>query len=333
MADITRVAVVGAGGWGIQHVRAFTEHPGSTVVGVYSRRLQRARQRAADWHTSGFDDLDQLVEEAKPDLISVCLPSTEHFATTMKLLGYGIPLLVEKPLVFDLDEGVALVAEARHRGTFFAINFNHRYAHTVLLARADLQGGRFGPLSFLTWRFGGEGSSAHDPNANLIETQCHGIDMLEYLGGPIASVAAQFSDSFQPGNSTLAVALRFANGAVGSLLGSYDSSYVYPGTQLIEINGLTGRALIEDTVKRYTFSQHGNPRREVWEAGYFDDTGRSFARTFDVHLDALLSALRAGEGPPVPAEAGLRALEVSNAIIRSHATGTKTDIPPPSARS
>ena len=50
--------------------------------------------------------------------------------------------------------------------------------------------GRLGDLVFLTWRFGGEGGGDH-PHGNLIETQCHGFDMLEHLAGPITSVSAQ----------------------------------------------------------------------------------------------------------------------------------------------
>ncbi len=60
------------------------------------------------------------------------------------------------------------------------------------------------------------------------------------------------------GYSTLVLALRFASGAVGSLVGSYDSSYAYPGTHLLEVNGTAGRVLVEDTVQRYSFRTRGS---------------------------------------------------------------------------
>ena len=176
---------------------------------------------------------------------------------------------------------------------------------------------------FATWRFGGEaGTSAH-PHANLIETQCHGLDMLEHLCGPIDSVMAQMTDATGRGWSTLAVALHFANGAVGSLVGTYDSSYAYPGTHRLELNGTAGRVLVEDTVRRYAFSRAGSEVSEVWQAGYFNDADRGFHHTFDAHVDALLAAFRGGEEPPVPASAGRRALALAHAIIRSFETGTR----------
>ena len=90
---------------------------------------------------------------------------------------------------------------------------------------------------FATWRFGGEANYGDSPHANLIETQCHGFDMLEHLCGPISSVAAQMTNKTYGAWSTIAIALEFANGAVGTMLGSYDSSYAYPDAQRIEING------------------------------------------------------------------------------------------------
>ena len=328
MSDSVRVAVVGAGGWGRQHARAFSQHPDARLVGIWSRDLGRAETRAAEWHTSGFNDLDTMIKQTSPDLISVCLPNTEHFELTRAMIDRRIPLLVEKPLVFDLDEGRTLIREAAELDLFVAINFNHRYAVPVQRCKADLDAGHFGPLSFLTWRFGGEGSSAHHPYANLIETQCHGVDLLEHLGGRIIAVSADLTDQDDQ-HRTVVATLRFASGAVGSLVGSYDSSYAYPGTQLIEVNGRDGRALIEDTVQRYTFSAAGDTTRQVWEPGYFDDRGRSFEQTLDAHLDALLPALVAGEPPPVPASAGLRALMVCHAIIRAYQTGRRVEVPDP----
>ena len=48
---------------------------------------------------------------------------------------------------------------------------------------------------------------------------------------------AEMTDKTGRGYSTLSLTLRFANGAVGSLIGTYDSSYAYSGTHTMEING------------------------------------------------------------------------------------------------
>ena len=319
-----RVAVVGTGEWwGRQHAELFAGRRDTTLVAVVGRDPARTAARALEFGVNSYVDVEEMIGRERPDLITVCLPNEAHFEPTLHLIRCGVPLLVEKPLVFSLDEADALIAEAAERNLFVGINFNHRYAKPVRLAATALARGDLGRLAFATWRFGGEAGTSRHPHANLIETQCHGFDMLEHLCGPITSVMAQLADPAGTGWSTLVVALRFANGAVGSLVGSYDSSYAYPDTHLVELNGTAGRVVIRDTVRQFSLQRAGDETALVWQAGYFNDTDRDFHATFDRHVDELLSALREGRDPPVPVTAGRRALLLASAVIRSFEEGVR----------
>jgi myo-inositol 2-dehydrogenase / D-chiro-inositol 1-dehydrogenase len=319
-----RVGIVGTGWWGLEHLRAFSARADVELVAVVGRSLEKASGYARRVGARAYTNAIEMVERERPDLIGVCLPNQGHFDTTLDLIRTGTPLLVEKPLVFDLTQADALLAEAAARNLFLAIDFNHRFALPVEMAHQAIGLGRLGQVAFASWRFGGEGSSDH-PDANLIETQCHGFDMLEYLCGPIASVAAEMTDFEHRGHSTVAIAIGFANGAVGSLVGSYDSSYAYPDSHRLEVNGSAGRILVHDTVRAFEFQASGSEVREVWQAGYFDDFGRMFSRTLDRHIAAVLTAIRAGESPPVHARAGRRALELALACVRSFETGRRVE--------
>jgi myo-inositol 2-dehydrogenase / D-chiro-inositol 1-dehydrogenase len=321
-----RVAVVGTGAWwGRQHLRAFADRSDVNVVAVVGRSLAKARARSKVVGARPYTDPVLMVERERPDLVSVCLPNQDHFETTLALIETGVPLFVEKPLAFDLAQADALLAAAETRNVFFAIDFNHRMATPVRMARDAIRGGRLGQLVYASWRFGGEGRSDH-PDANLIETQCHGFDMLEYLCGPIASVAAEMTEFDGRSHSTVAIALRFVNGAVGALLGSYDTSYAYPDAHRLEVGGTLGRLVVRDTVRSFEFQPTGSEVRETWEAGYFNDLGRMFHRTLDRHIDAVLSALRAGAQPPVHARAGRRALQLAAASVESFQAGTRVAV-------
>ena len=332
MPDALRVAVVGTGAWwGREHARVFSERPDTELVAVVGRTAEKTETRAAEFRARPYTSLAAVLEAEQPDLVSLCLPNEEHFDTTLEVIRAGVPLLVEKPLVFEQWQAEYLLVEAAKRDLFFAINFNHRYAVPVQMAAKAIRAGELGELVFATWRFGGEPGSSQHPYANLIETQCHGFDMLEHLCGPITSVAAQVTDLTGRGYSTLAVALGFGNGAVGSLVGSYDSSYAYPRTHALEINGTEGRLLVDDTVKRFTQSRTGDPTSRVWEAGYFDDRGRDFSAMFEAHLDELVPALRAGQPPPIHAGAGARALDLAAAVITSAQERRHVAVAPPKA--
>ena len=172
--------------------------------------------------------------------------------------------------------------------------------------------------SFITWRFGGGGGGKNlDPNGNLIETQCHGFDMLEYLNGPIKSVHSFMTDKTKKGFSTMVVSMNFKNKSIGSLLGSYDTSYQYPNSHYVEINGSKGRILIEDQVQKYTFNKKDSETAEVWKAGFFNDYEREFLRTFDDHYKEVINNFIKRKSPPIHAKAGKRALELALASIKS----------------
>ena len=318
-----KVALIGAGGWGRQHARVFSAHADVELCAIAGRTEDRTRARAAEYGVRAYLDIREMLEREQPDLVSLCLPNQGHFEATLEVIQWGqCALLVEKPLVFDLAEADTLLAEAEKRGLFFAINFNHRYSRPMLMAREAISSGRLGEIVFASWRFGGEGGGGH-PHANLIETQCHGFDTLEHLCGPISSVMAQMTDKTGGGFRTLALALGFKNQAVGTLLGSYDASYAYQGTQILEVSGTLGRIVVEDTVRKFSFQAAGSEIREEWSAGYFNDRDREFHRTFDAYLDAMLSALRSGQPPPVPAGAGRRALALAFGAIESFETGKR----------
>jgi myo-inositol 2-dehydrogenase / D-chiro-inositol 1-dehydrogenase len=337
----TKVALIGAGGnsngkglsagfnspesWGLQHARIYAGHPGVDFCAIVGRNKAKTQARADEFGTKAYVNIDQMLQMENPDLVSLCLPNQGHYQVTLDLIKKGVPLFVEKPLVFDLNEAETLINEAAKRNLFFAINFNHRYARPVEMAYEAVKSNKLGELTFASWRFGGEGASEH-PHANLIETQCHGFDMLEHICGPIESIMAEMTDKTGGGFRTLTMALRFKNGAVGSLIGTYDSSYAYPETHRVEMDGTKGRIVIRDTVREYSFQKQGNEVAEVWQAGYFNDIDREFHRTFDKHFNALLSNLTNGKKPPISAEAGFRALELAFGAIESFKTGKRIKV-------
>lgn len=324
--DTLRVAVVGATGWGRQHTRVFRQRPDTELCAIVGRNPDRTAAEGERLGVNFYTDIERMLAAEEPDLVTVSLPNEEHFEPTMRLLAAGIPLMVEKPLVFELDQADALVAKAQERDTFFALHFNHRYAEPVLRTRQAIRDGSIGDPVFATWRFGGEPNRGVSPHKNLIETQCHAFDMLEHLLGPISSVMAQMTDMTYGAFSTVALALEFAGGAVGTLLGSYDTSYAYSGAQLLEVNGTAGRAVVVDTVQSFELSKVGQEDAVVWRPGYFNDRARSFHDTVDRYVADLVRALRAGAPPPVPATAGRRALRLAHAAIASHRSGKRVPV-------
>ncbi|MCB0188732.1 MAG: Gfo/Idh/MocA family oxidoreductase, partial [Caldilineaceae bacterium] len=128
MSNKVRIALIGAGGWGRQHARILSQHPEVDFCAIVGRTLEKTRTRAAEYGVPYYLDIQEMLDNEQPDLVSLSLPNQGHYAATMAVIEAGYPLLVEKPLVFDLDEADRLLTAAANRNLFFAINFNHRYA-------------------------------------------------------------------------------------------------------------------------------------------------------------------------------------------------------------
>jgi myo-inositol 2-dehydrogenase/D-chiro-inositol 1-dehydrogenase len=156
-----------AGSWGLQHARIFATRPDIDFCAIVGRNPEKTQEKASEYGTNAYVSIEEMLEKESPDLVSMCLPNQGHFEATLQVIQAGYPLFVEKPLVFNLREADVLLNEAAKRNVFFSINFNHRFAKPVQLAHEAIMAGRLGDLTFVSWRFGGEGESDH-PHANLI---------------------------------------------------------------------------------------------------------------------------------------------------------------------
>ena len=322
-----KVALIGTGNWSIQHSRILSQHPQVEFCGILGRNKERTKKRAELYDVPYYIDFKELIKNQKPDLINISLPNEHHYDMTMKVIKSNCHLFVEKPFVFKMNEADNLLKEAKKRKLFFGINFNWHYSTPVKKAIAAIKSNKVGDINFITWRFGGQGGGKGlDPFGNLIETQCHGFDMLEYLNGPIKSLHSFMTNKTNNGFSTFVVSMKFKNNAVGSLLGSYDTSYQYPNTHYVEINGSKGRILIEDQVKKYTFNKKNSETAEVWQAGFFNDYEREFLRTFDEHFNDVIVNFLKGKQQPIHANKGKRALQLALASIRSMQTKKSIDL-------
>jgi predicted dehydrogenase len=326
-----RVAVIGYGRWGRVHLEAYRANPLADLVAVCGRDPKRVAETAAWYGARPYTDIGRMLDEARPDLVSIILPDAWHFGPTLQVLEAGVSCFAEKPLSMDLEEAERLLAAAHRGNVRFGINFNHRYSTPFQRARATIDEGMLGAPAYFLWKFTGGHFPERQPSLHhLLYMQSHGFDMLRWLGGPVREVAAVAADPRQEGSLTTAVvSLSFASGAVGTLIASVDGSYTDTHNHEFECVGLGGRMRVTDVLRRFEWA----PRalREgvtVWEPGFFDDRERDFGATTASHITQFVRAQLAGEPVPVPAEDGYRALKLGLAAVESVRTGRRVAVEP-----
>src|SRR5580692_2223698 len=120
-----RVAVVGAGAFGRNHLRVYREleQAGFPVELVAVIDPNEAARTAAEskFGVRGFATIADCMAVARAELkwvhaASVCVPTVHHAACARELMACGIDLLIEKPLAPSLAEAEEIARLAREMG-------------------------------------------------------------------------------------------------------------------------------------------------------------------------------------------------------------------------
>jgi predicted dehydrogenase len=138
-----RVGIVGCGGIGNSHARAYVADPRVELVGVVDVIPERAETYARDYATTASGSIAELADR-QPDLVSVATPPGSHVGPTLELLGRGISVLLEKPPTVNLVDLDALIAaDEASAGTVYGV-FQHRHGSGARRAHALLHDGALG---------------------------------------------------------------------------------------------------------------------------------------------------------------------------------------------
>ena len=136
--DVLRVAVAGTSFAGGVQIPVFQSHDRTRVVAVSSGRAERARSVAQEHHVPGaYTDFEQMLDEEKPDLVSISTPTELHCSMALAAIERGIHVLCEKPFAMNAEEARRMEAAATKAGVVAMVDFEFRYlpARTYL---ADL---------------------------------------------------------------------------------------------------------------------------------------------------------------------------------------------------
>lgn len=196
-----QILVIGTGSIGERHVRCLRA-TGRAEPGICEPddavRLAAAGRCGIEraWTT-----LEDAMGESW-DAALVATPAHTHIPIACQLAGWGIPVLIEKPLSTSLDGVAELVAECERRGLLAAVSYNYR-AHPALAAmKQALDGGRFGRVlqvyavtgqDFAKYRPAYASVYFADPargGGAIQDAMTHLINIGEWLAGPADRVCA-----------------------------------------------------------------------------------------------------------------------------------------------
>jgi 2-hydroxy-4-carboxymuconate semialdehyde hemiacetal dehydrogenase len=137
-----KVALAGAGAFGMKHLDAIKLIPDVQVVSLVSRELEKTRQVAAQYGIAHVaTDLGESLERPDIDAVILCTPTQMHAQQALDCLKAGKHVQVEIPLADRLADAEAVVAAQRASGLVAMcghtrrFNPSHQFLHKKILAR------------------------------------------------------------------------------------------------------------------------------------------------------------------------------------------------------
>lgn len=315
-----RIGIVGCGRMGTRfHAPAFAAQPDCDIVACTSRSPEKAEVLARAYDAEAYTDVDQMLEKAALDVVVIATADPAHLEPLAAALTAGAHVFVEKPLhasggqewVTWADyEAAERVMRGWDRGrSIVGTNFNYRTMPHFKQLKMDLTVGELGTIGLID-------ASAH------LNCWSHTIDLLRWWCGDVREVFAYWDVGAK--DPRRVVSLRFASGAVGTIVGA---SYDFRDELVrVEIHGTKARGLVaglNGSYERRTEDQ--NAPDAVWPRKDFGND--NFAPSFRASVDAFCEALRGGRRPLADGDDALAELAIEAAIHRSATTGAACVVP------
>ena len=349
---VFRLGIIGAGSISETHARAAAAIPGLTIAAVHGGNHARAERLAGTYGARAYETLDEFL--ASPmDAVAIGSPSGLHAEQGIRAAERGIHVLVEKPIDITPERADALIAAAERANVRLGVFFQDRVQPDIARLHDLVAGGRLGrPLlasarvkwyrppeyySQSRWR----GTWALDGGGALMNQGIHTVDLLQWVFGPVARVAAKTRTALHAieVEDTAVAVLEFANGAVATLEAT---TAAWPGyDRRVSITGTLGTVVIE--LARVVKWDVREPALEGAAGGAAviaptvpaAAAPAGAAASTHVVADAsphrrvfedFVSALDAGRPPRVDGREGRRSVALIEAIYASSRSGQPVDV-------
>jgi 2-hydroxy-4-carboxymuconate semialdehyde hemiacetal dehydrogenase len=234
MSKTIKVALAGAGAFGIKHLDGIKNIDGVEVVSLISRDLEKTNEVAAKYGIGHVTtDLSESLALPEVDAVILCTPTQMHAAQSVACLKAGKHVQVEIPLadtlhgaleVAAMQEQTGLVAMCGHTRRF---NPSHQYVHKEITAgRFNIQQMDVQTYFFRRTNMNALGQARSWTDHLLWHHAAHTVDLFAYqCGSPIVKANA-VQGPIHPALGIamdMSIQLKAANGAICTLSLSFNN--------------------------------------------------------------------------------------------------------------
>ena len=330
-------AVVGLGTWGKTMVESLAGSDAMRFTALQTRTVTPDVEAFAKQHSIRvLDSYEAVLADPKIDAVALATPPSGHEKQIIAAAKAGKHVYCEKPFTFSKKEAETALDAVRKAKRTVGVGYNRRFHPEVIKLHNRIHAGELGAIEHIeasmtypnalflpptVWRSKREEA----PLGGLAPMGVHAIDLMIYLVGEIDTVFCQsFARAVQTGaDDTTSMLFRMKSGMSGYLgtmtaTGAGFSFTVYGSKGWLRLEGVThvaGASSEERRTRQFGVCkfQPVKGSAETWEAERMDLLRATF--------EAFARAAQGGPPFPIPPEQIIHGASVSEAIIRSAASG------------
>ncbi|MBR1605537.1 MAG: Gfo/Idh/MocA family oxidoreductase [Alphaproteobacteria bacterium] len=209
-----RVAVIGAGMMGKNHLKMYKTLHGVDLVGVYDVFPDSAKAAAETFGIKAFTSLQEAA--ANVDAVSVVTTSVAHAEVGEFFLNKGIHCLIEKPLATTEEECQRLISAAKKNNVVLLVGHVERY-NPAVEQMSKILSDTSKIRSITAQRMSAASGRITDVDVAM-DLMIHDVEVIQSLvKSPVVKVHAA---SVNGGKDYISALLEFANGATANLTAS-----------------------------------------------------------------------------------------------------------------
>lgn len=338
MGAVFRFGIWGCGLISKFHADAIGQIAGAAVSGAYDVNTSAMERFCQTYGAEGYSDQQSFTASEKIDAICICLPSGLHYDAAMACIRNKKHVVIEKPITLNVRQANAIIAAAEENGVQVCVISQLRYTQAVAEIKKVIEAGKLGRITLAnaimkyyrepayyagsSWR----GTWAMDGGGALMNQGIHGVDLLQYLMGPVTAVSAVAKTLLHniQTEDTLTAVVEYGCGAIGTIQAT---TSVYPGySRRIEICGTKGSiTLCEDTIAVWDVPGVENPVPEnlgMKNASFAKPDGMD-CMLHARQLEDFVASIWQNTPVWVNATEGKKSVEIICAIYESAKTGKK----------
>jgi len=320
-----RVAVIGVGSMGYNHLRVYSELEGVQLAGVSDVSPERLKAITDRFAVPAYSDYRELFEKEKPEAVSITVPTSYHEEVATFALKSGAHILVEKPIAASVEEGKRIIALAKETKRQLMIGHVIRFNPAIQSLKKRLENGDLGSIFQIFCRRVGPFPARIRDVGVVIDLAPHDVDIMRFLTGlnPIRVYAETEQQIHTNHEDLLFGLLRFPGGLTGALELNWLTPKKIRETLVL---GEKGLFYVDDLLQDLFFYENAQASGELWSPlntlrGVSEGPLTRFElqkqEPLKAELIAFLHAIENGNPAPVSGEDGLEALRLSLALVES----------------